>query len=51
MKVIYSLPLYGRYMSCQNKKNVVVFCHGAIMLQGALTSFQENGGDAYEKSS
>lgn len=24
--------------------------YGAIVLQGALTSFQKNGGDVYEKS-
>ena len=37
-------------MGCQNEKNMVESCHGTIVLQGALTSFQKNGGDAYEKS-
>ena len=41
---------FGRDMSCQNEKNVVKSCRGTVVLQGALTSFQKNGGDAYEKS-
>ena len=33
-------------MSCQRQENVIEFCHGITVLQGVLTSFQENGGDA-----
>ncbi len=29
---------------------MVEYYHGTTVLQGVLTSFQMNGGDAYEKS-
>ena len=43
------LMSYGHYLSCQNLKDVLQLLYGTIVLQGALTSFQKNGGDAYEE--
>ena len=38
--------LYNDYMSCQRYSNMVKCLWGTIVLQGGLTSFLKNGGDA-----